>query len=273
MKMIVYSLFAAVLIFADVCRAQPTTDEIRVISDQIWQADGNRINGNDVQYNINGAKLFTYVNEARFTGTYSRFIALMSHYNPDHGIPDNCGTACQNAQNAFLDDILQTRPMQLLHNWLFGKGLASQTTAGFRTELRQYFFLPYTRSGGPLDSSGFEHVFLGEIKRSPREVTGFHNWVKLYFAEKSGDFKYGPYQRTCPNEVLAFGFDYLSAKKPISSLFIRTSPEVEVALYTLCLLTRVGTGCPVRRNGANLTMTVWDMTGLPKTVGSAYPNC
>lgn len=36
--------------------AQPTTDEIRAVSDQIWQADDNRINGNDVQYNVNAAK-------------------------------------------------------------------------------------------------------------------------------------------------------------------------------------------------------------------------
>jgi len=270
--MFLYFLFATVLVFVDRSDGQVPAEEIRVIADQIWQADSNRITGNDVQYNVNGQKFFTYVNEARFTGTYSRLITLFGYYNPDHGIPENCGTACQNAQSAFLDAILQARPMQLLHNWLFGKGLAAQSVAGFKTQLQQYFFMLYTRSGGPLDSSGFEHVFLGEIKRSPREVTGFHNWVKMYYAEKSGDLRYGPYQRTCANEAFAFGLTYLTANKPVSSMFIRTSPEVEVALYTLCLLTGNGS-CPVRRNGANQTMTVWDMTGLPKTIGSAYPNC
>jgi len=260
------------VLFVGLAGAQaPTTEAIRVVSDQIWQADRNLITGNDVQYNTNGPKLFTYVNEARFTGTFARLIDLFPYFIPETGIADTCNSACLNAKNAFLDAILQTQPMILLHNWLFGYGLAGQTVAAFKEELRQYFFMPYTRSGGPLDSCGFEHVFLGEIKSN--EVSGFHNWVKAYYAEKAGNFVYGPYLGTCPNEVLKFSFRHLGYNKPISSLFVRTSPEVEVALYTLCLRTGNGTNCPVRRNGVNLTMTVWDMTGLPKTVGSAYPNC
>jgi len=271
--MIQYSIVITVLIFADFGRAQPTNAEIQEISDRIWQSDINRIDGTDIQYNINGPRFFTYVNEARFTGTYSLLINLFPHYNPDLGVPENCGTACQNAQNAFLDGIINTPPMFLLHNWLVGKGLASQSTEAFKEELRQYFFMIYARTtGSPLESSGFEHVFLGEI-RNGRDVIGFHNWVKMYFAEKEGDFVYGPYLRTCPNEVYAFSFRYLNSDKPITSAFIRTSPEVEIALYTLCLLTRIGTNCPVRRDGVNLPMTVWDMTGRPKTIGSAYPNC
>lgn len=74
------------------------------------------------------------------------------------------------------------------------EGLASSSTATFRTELRQYWFYRYTRSGGPLDSSGFEHTFIGETKGT---VTGGHNWVNFYYEEKYGNFVYGPYQRTC----------------------------------------------------------------------------
>jgi poly(U)-specific endoribonuclease len=251
--------------------AQPTTEEIRVISSQIWDADTNRIEGSDVQYNPQGPTLYTFVNEARFTGTYARMIDLFDNYVPETGIAEQCNSACLAERNAFLDAILATQPIQLLHNWLFGKGLAGQSVAEFKEELRQYFFLPYTRSGGPLDSSGFEHVFMGELDDGV--VKGFHNWVFAYFAEKSGDFEYGPYISTCPNEVLKFTFDWLNLNKPVSSMFMRTSPEVEIALYTLCLTTRIGTSCPVRRNGVNLAMTVWDMSGLPKTVGSAYPNC
>jgi len=113
-------------------------------------------------------------------------------------------------------------------------------------------------------------VFVGEIDSG--QTKGFHNWVSAYFAEKRGDFVYGSHQATCPNEVLKFSFRWLNYQKPVSSLFVRTSPELEIALYTLCLRTRNG-NCPVRRNGVNLTMTVWDMTGLPKTIGSAYPAC
>jgi len=261
------------LFVAGSVKAQPTTDEIRAISEEIWAGDLNRINGNDVQYNANSAPLFSYVNEARFGGTttYARMIALFDNYTPEVGIPETCGQVCRNEEEAFLDAILNTRPIQLLHNWLVARGLASQTQAAFKAELRQYWFMPYTRSGGPLDSSGFEHTFVGELQRGA--VSGFHNWVQTYYEEKAGRFRYGSLLRTCPNETFAFTFTWLANNKPVSSMFIRSSPEVEIALYTLCLLARMGTGCPVRLNGTNQAMTAWDMTGLPKTIGSAYPNC
>jgi len=261
-----------IVLWCGLAAAQITTEEIRVISDQIWQADGNRITGNDVQYTSASAPLFNYVNEARFTGaTFRTFIALLDNYNPVLGQAETCGTACRNEETAFLDSILNTRPIQLLHNWLFSKGLAPQSQPGFRDLLRQYFFLQYTRSGGVLDSSGFEHTFVGETRGN--DVTGFHNWITAYHREKSGAFVYGPYISTCPNEVVKFSFRYYGATKPVSSMFMRTSPEVEIALYALCLSVHNGTNCPVRRNGTNFSMTSWDMTGLPKTVGSAYPNC
>jgi len=268
-----YSGYLAVLaICIGLAAGQVTTEEIRVISDQIWQADMNRITGNDVQYSTGSAPLFTYVNEARFSGpTFSTYIALLDNYNHVLGQAETCGTPCRNEETAFLNAIFPTRPIQLVHNWLVSKGLAPASEAGFKDLLRQYFFLRYTRSGGVLDSSGFEHTFVGETRGN--DVTGFHNWITAYFREKSGSFVYGPYISTCPNETLKFSFRYYGATKPISSLFVRSSPELEIALYALCLSVHNGTNCPVRRNGTNFSMTSWDMTGLPKTVGSAYPNC
>ena len=59
----------------------------------------------------------------------------------------------------------------------------------FKDELYTWWFAKYSRSSGDaLDSSGFEHVFLGEVRKS--EVTGFHNWVVAYEEEKEGDFEY-----------------------------------------------------------------------------------
>jgi poly(U)-specific endoribonuclease len=248
-----------------------TDAELWAISEQIWQADANRIDGPDVQYNINGPKLYTYVNEARFVNTYVPFLALLDNYTPETGIAETCGSACTAEQNAFLDAILTTQPIQLLYNWLLSKGLAGATQALFKEELRQYWFMPYTRSGGPLDSSGFEHIFVGEIKNG--EVSGSHNWVNWYYEEKAGNFVYGPYLRSCNPEILTFSFHWLGYNKPISGSFMRTSPEVEIALGTLCLVARMGPSCPIQLSGYKLTMTAWDMTGLPTTIGSAYPNC
>jgi len=253
--------------------APPTTADIRQISEQIWRADSNRINGICVRYNVSGPRLFTYVNEGRFSRgtTYSRFIALFNNYNPMTGIAEVCDVTCQREKDDFLTAIMSTQPIRLLHGWLSRRGLASQTVNGFKEELRQYFFLDYSRSRGPLDSSGFEHVFLGEIQNGV--VSGLHNWVKAYLEEKTQSFRYTSHLGTCPNEVIKFSFKYLNYMKMVSTMFIRTSPEVEIALYTLCLRTSIGTSCPMRLNGVNQYMTVFRMANQPLTIGSAFPNC
>lgn len=43
------------------------------------------------------------------------------------------------------------------------------------------------------DSSGFEHVFVGETK-SGKEIVGFHNWIQFYLQEKSGNLDYKGYK-------------------------------------------------------------------------------
>lgn len=45
------------------------------------------------------------------------------------------------------------------------------------------------------DSSGFEHVFVGET-RGRRTVIGFHNWIQLYLQEKLGHIDYKGYSVT-----------------------------------------------------------------------------
>ena len=42
------------------------------------------------------------------------------------------------------------------------------------------------------DSSGFEHVFVGET-RGDGEVIGFHNWIQFYLQEKAGHVDYQGY--------------------------------------------------------------------------------
>jgi poly(U)-specific endoribonuclease len=248
-----------------------TDEEIGVISSQIWAADVNRITGSDVVYDVNANQLYTYVNEARFTGTFALMLALRDNYTPETGIAESCGQPCTDEVDAFLDAILGTESIQLLHAWLIDQGQASSDVAAFKEELRQYWFMPYTRSSGPLDSSGFEHVFVGEIKNNA--VSGMHNWVNFYLEEKDGHWNYGSIQNTCSPEVIKFSSTWLGYSKDVTSTFMRASPETEIAIYTLCLLNRIGGNCPVRLDGTELTLTVWDMTGIPTTIGSAYPNC
>ena len=48
--------------------------------------------------------------------------------------------------------------------------------------------------------SGFEHVFIGEIKNG--EVSGFHDWVNFYQQEKTNAINYlGYIEKATFNEV------------------------------------------------------------------------
>ena len=48
------------------------------------------------------------------------------------------------------------------------------------------------RGDGVTDSSGFEHVFVGET-RGADEVIGFHNWIQFYLQEKADHVDYQGY--------------------------------------------------------------------------------
>ena len=62
--------------------------------------------------------------------------------------------------------------------------------------IRSLFFFHECVQFGPCfpffrgnDSSGFEHVFVGET-RGDKEVIGFHNWIQFYLQEKLGTVDY-----------------------------------------------------------------------------------
>ena len=64
----------------------------------------------------------------------------------------------------------------------------------YNTHLNVCLLQLYRRTGDTkeCDSSGFEHVFVGET-RGEKEVIGFHNWIQFYLQEKAGHVDYQGY--------------------------------------------------------------------------------
>ena len=60
----------------------------------------------------------------------------------------------------------------------------------FRYWVAQLWFVHYSRARGLPDTSGFEHIFMGETKNG--EISGMHNWLRFYLLEKdvSENFDY-----------------------------------------------------------------------------------
>lgn len=66
----------------------------------------------------------------------------------------------------------------------------------FQAHLKEVWFTLYPRSNNwskAIDSSGFEHIFLGESKGKQQSIGGLHNWIGAYLLEQKGTLDYTGY--------------------------------------------------------------------------------
>ncbi|XP_053543645.1 uridylate-specific endoribonuclease B isoform X2 [Ictalurus punctatus] len=174
----------------------------------------------------------------------SPFISLLDNYESDTGVPEVVTPEEEVENHRFLDSIMKTPVMKIVHKYLVEKNLSPLDTSAFKEQLHRIWFELYARRGSSKpDSSGFEHVFVGET-RGGHTVIGFHNWIQLYLQEKLGHIDYKGYSVEAnspePDEnkhLLALQFSWKNGIKPKGSIFIGVSPEFEFALYTLCFIT------------------------------------
>ncbi|XP_066958258.1 endoribonuclease CG2145-like [Macrobrachium rosenbergii] len=131
-------------------------------------------------------------------------------------------TKGQRHQDAFLKAIVNTEVMQCLEDYLTAK---AGRNIVLRDVLDKYWFTKYPR--GSTYSTGFGHVFQGEVKR--RKVSGLHNWESL---QKKG-------YRFCFKKFLeldhkGYVVETILKGNQLKTVFVETTPELEMALYTLC---------------------------------------
>lgn len=60
-------------------------------------------------------------------------------------------------------------------------------------KLASIWFREYSRQDGVVGSSGFEHVFAGELDPRSKQISGLHNWVAVYLLEKQHAVNYKGY--------------------------------------------------------------------------------
>jgi hypothetical protein len=246
----------------------PTDQELHDLSAacaRLWELDVHRlVPDRDYELNLQQGKyaydtvdaakapLFSYVDEkALLSPTFATFIALLDNYTAHTGVSEVV-TLEERAENAkFLNLAMDTAVMQYVHKYLL---LTKKTTAAdrehFIRDLEELWFGLYSRKARN-DSSGFEHVFVGEINPDTKEIVGFHNWIQIYLEErnslrrKDNTFDYRGYIKPkrrarsaalppSTEQLVTIQFQWHGALKNVSSSLIGTSPEFELALYTLC---------------------------------------
>jgi poly(U)-specific endoribonuclease len=130
--------------------------------------------------------LFDYLDQSVLRRpTYAAFVSLLDNYSAETGV-DEVVTHTERAEvKRFLRAILETPPMQFCHRYCHEQkpDLVPADRDGFLQVLQKIWFDLYRRDGAR-DSSGFEHVFVGEIKEG--KISGFHNWIQLYSKSKEG---------------------------------------------------------------------------------------
>ncbi|XP_058025231.1 uridylate-specific endoribonuclease isoform X1 [Ahaetulla prasina] len=267
-----------------------TDEELQEVSEKIYHSDHNRAEESDIVLNkqyftskTNGQEdkspeqLFSYVNHEKLFSrpTYASFIKLLDNYNAHVGMVEKFTKEQMKEQDNFLQEIMNTEVMKELYTFLYRKN-RYDTEAEFVDDLKKMWFGLYSR-GEDDDSSGFEHVFLGEIKKE--KVSGFHNWIRFYLLEKQGIVNYHSHSYdglwTSYPDVLGMQFEFDGFYKQVGSAFIGSSPEFEFGLYSLCFIARPGKVCPLKIGGhkLNIQTYTWDKSTYgngKKYIATAY---
>ncbi|KAI1716405.1 endoribonuclease xendoU domain-containing protein [Ditylenchus destructor] len=214
-------------------------------------------------------RLFKSVDESLLSGdTYTKLVALYDNYIPET-VHHKTDVFWERQEiNSFLDALLASRPLKSLRGFLQRKKIV------FRDWLNQLWFGQYSRARGQPDTSGFEHVFLGEVKNG--EISGMHNWIRLYYLERnsSSAFDYKGFLVKRFNIFSALKYSYGRYIKRSGSFFMGTSPEFDISVYTFCFLFRRGRDtCDFELDGCPISITAFDLIQQKKVfIGSIYPS-
>lgn len=267
---------ASVRVYASV-----TNDQLSDFMASIWSSDVNAATG--IKVNLQGhtstgatsdqapSSLFTYVNDYYYfhRPTYAALIRLLDNYNHVIGGAEHSTYEEDQEITAFLDEISKTSVMQKTLQFLHQHGYVGSTWRSLETELRRIWFGFYPRHGHVADSSGFEHVFVGEI--DSKNVIGLHNWIQFRLQEQKGNVDYMGFIFSKQPNIVGIHFKWLSKVKPLGGFMYGTSPEFDIAMYTVCFFTRRNQKCDFSMNGHNVEVQTYDINhGGGIHLGTAY---
>ncbi|XP_045181185.1 uridylate-specific endoribonuclease-like [Mercenaria mercenaria] len=249
------------------------TDPLSAVMNDIWDSDTNRLTSSEVVINTAGNKLFTSVTEDKFSlPTFQAFINLLNNYERKIGVAEILLENSYQEIETFLDAVLATETMAIANVYLLSNGKVGTSPTAFRDTLKELWFNLYSRSSSQSfdDSSGFEHVMVGELKGST--VSGFHSWIQFYLEEKAGSLTYTSMASQAEPNMKGAAFTWYGGSKSKGSFFLGTSPEFDMALYSICALMYPNARCNFTLKGNSVSVQTWDIGHKPGSqIGSAYP--
>ncbi|XP_060081201.1 poly(U)-specific endoribonuclease-B-like [Ylistrum balloti] len=261
---------------------QELVQDVEEVFNDLWACDNQKCyHGEDFEVYLQGRastrnqrdvsrqSLFDYFNEEKIFSmeTYQTFRDLLNNYTLECGEAEQVTPEEVKENRRFIEAVMKTEVMQKARAWLISKDFLSdefytpdavmaerglEFDFNFMKMLYKLWFSLYRRTKGDrdLDSSSFEHVFVGEAKDG--KIVGLHNWLQFYLEEKAGRVDYHGYFgfKTDTNDesfrLITLQFEMVDDEeedvggvKKMSSIFLGTSPEFELAAYTILYLTKM----------------------------------
>ncbi|XP_012167789.2 endoribonuclease CG2145 isoform X2 [Bombus terrestris] len=223
--------------------------------------------------------LFTVNAEAYQGPTIQRVISIYDNYKPETNVNEHISPLQRQEESLLVDTFLSTNVMSYAMRFLADKGQIRKDYYEYKDTLRKIWFNLFSRGQGKIGSSGFEHVFMAELKSVPSgtEVVGLHNWIFYSKEESSGKANYAGYLNKIDlgdkASIVKIRTKYNGYDKPVTALFVGTSPELEMALYTVCFYARPEGNCPVSLGGTKFNIVTYKFKYRGNDlVGTAYPD-
>ncbi|CAH8490280.1 unnamed protein product [Schistosoma rodhaini] len=213
--------------------------------------------------------LFEFVDEDIFKNrpTFAKFIALLDNYNPQVGVTEIVTEHHYREEDEFINELLKTKVMKMTYDYLIEKRKVSGDITNFGKFLKDLWFKRYKRRS-PKDSSAFEHVFVGEHKNF--DVLGLHNWIQFYLKEKKNQLNFfGWTRRFCKDQLITVAYvNENKYKKPMGSVFVGSSPEFDIAVYTVAFALHPTSVFDVNIAGCKVRVTCHELS--PSEMGTCY---
>lgn len=225
--------------------------------------------------------------------SFKLFYDLLDNYTADTSVAERRSAEKDAEERAFLEEIMKSRPMRYAHALLAAKGLAPASAGEFREMLQHAWFSTYTRGDTRDSSCGFEHVFCGEIGDPDgdgrRQCAGLHSWIRVLEQEGKGKLNYFGFvprrggKNAAPvtpeDKVVTIQFSWdpnpsadpnVVVTKELSTMLVGSSPELEVALYSLFFFAGVEEA-NICLDGNNLRVRVYKIRSkYGDKVGAAF---
>ncbi|KAI1718141.1 endoribonuclease xendoU domain-containing protein [Ditylenchus destructor] len=243
--------------------------QLQGLVSQMWKLDqDDRVNNNSIVFNygnhtdgnkdVSPNPFIVWVNESFFEKPM--YAALIDIYNAslfhqpvctaEGSMSDTRRAALEN----FLNVVTNTSTFQTAYDFLKSKNKTGSSYDEFYKKLFDLWFGTYSRCGGALGSSGWEHVFSGEYKNEI--VDGHHSWIRYYLGEKAGEIDYHGYYSYVDGILGTIQYTWKGYLKKIGGFLLRSSPAFDFSLFTVCSLTHTGEEkCKFKIEGNDLFVT------------------